>query len=347
MLNFMEDFLTYQVKNGDTLSSVSILFNIPAEEIKTFHNQHCLNTEKLWFDNLLGIKTLIIPANYKSPAEAAEEKNRSRPYKIFSPFFLFNSYHVEETIEKIDEPVQLFSYEADFIFKNNENGRHIISWHRKNMNFNREKPDSKMDSLAIESMDILFPISFLLTENGQIQEIKQHAELLKKFEKERRNLEDFYVGEVTRIYLDKMRKVVQNKELLLSRLCSTLFIQVMFPDLIWFWKEDSWKMKWILLPNSFPINFHFSPQQDHSDSENIFTTFSGKTDDFVSLRDLLMGRRTENIEKTESIDAEIELRYETSKLQKQMKSIEAVLQIHFEDEKYLLHSIKIKHRQNV
>ncbi len=36
MLNFMEDFLTYQVKNGDTLSSVSILFNIPAEEIKTF-----------------------------------------------------------------------------------------------------------------------------------------------------------------------------------------------------------------------------------------------------------------------------------------------------------------------
>ena len=63
-----ENILIYEVKSGDTLDKISVKIGMTGDQLKDFHNSHCEKMEKLWFNNLVGVRQIIIPKQYKSKA---------------------------------------------------------------------------------------------------------------------------------------------------------------------------------------------------------------------------------------------------------------------------------------
>ncbi|MDR2238724.1 MAG: LysM peptidoglycan-binding domain-containing protein [Chryseobacterium sp.] len=69
-------FIKYQVKPKDSLSSIALRMNMSVYDLKEFHNQHCGKMDKLWFENLTGVKFILIPVSYVS-------QNNKQPEKYF------------------------------------------------------------------------------------------------------------------------------------------------------------------------------------------------------------------------------------------------------------------------
>lgn len=69
-----ENILLYHVKPGDTLDKIGNKIGMTGDQLKDFHNAHCIKMDRLWFNNLVGVKQVIIPKEYKSPEQLKTER---------------------------------------------------------------------------------------------------------------------------------------------------------------------------------------------------------------------------------------------------------------------------------
>lgn len=85
----MEDLFTiYEVKSEDTPAKIGQRFGMSEDDLRDFHNENCEKMGLMWFNSFVGIDKIVIPKNYKSPAEIKEELKAALP----KPFFLEDFY---------------------------------------------------------------------------------------------------------------------------------------------------------------------------------------------------------------------------------------------------------------
>ena len=344
LINNMNDLLEiYEVKPSDTLSKIGSGIGMTGDEVRDFHNANCEQHGMMYFNSLIGIEKIILPKNYKSAAQIKKENSNAVPARILSPEFYAETYDAVESYESDFENRLEISYSIDIqLTKIEENHvkSFVASVHCYNFKKNGQKPDDKMSELSIACAETIAPINFIISEEGTISGIFEFEKLLKTFEEKRKDLEDFYIGEVSQKYMDNFAESLSNKEYFEKQLRSTLLYQVLFPKMTWFHKYDVWKDEFYLVKNSFPLNCIFKAEFIHLDEEQIQTDIKGEIEDRISLQELLKGRKFGE-EPEEPVVGVVEIKYSTQKKTKQLLAAEAGIALLHEGEIYRKQKIKL------
>ena len=344
LINNMNDLLEiYEVKPSDTLSKIGSGIGMTGDEVRDFHNANCEQHGMMYFNSLIGIEKIILPKNYKSAAQIKMENSNAVPARILSPEFYAETYDAVESYESDFENRLEISYSIDIqLTKIEENHvkSFVASVHCYNFKKNGQKPDDKMSELSIACAETIAPINFIISEEGTIFGIFEFEKLLKTFEEKRKDLEDFYIGEVSQKYMDKFAESLSNKEYFEKQLRSTLLYQVLFPKMTWFHKYDVWKDEFYLVKNSFPLNCIFKAEFIHLDEEQIQTDIKGEIEDKISLQELLKGRKFGE-EPEEPVVGVVEIKYTTQKKAKQLLQVEAGIALMHQGEIYRKHKIAV------
>lgn len=338
------DFIKHKVRPDDNLSSIAARINISEKDLKEFHNQNCGKMDKLFVTNLKGIEFILIPIHFISEEEKKTEQQQLLPPTYYFLKFHFDTYSVEENFEQSESENLKFNYKIDINIRE-EKENIIAETHIKDVTKNNEILDNKISSLALKCMESLYPIYYKISLNGNIESFFKHQSLIKKFKAKRNDIEDFFVGDISKKYLDTFEENISDETYFFRQMQSNILYQILFPNLEWLHKKSSWKEKFYIQINSFPLEFSFQTEQLFEDSEFVETTVKGTFLENCSLREFLKGNRIEN-EKEDfenSINAEIQIKYFTHKTTKQLHEIKSTVNIWYQNELFQKHQLQITH----
>lgn len=338
-----QNILLYEVQPGDTLGKIGKTIGMTGDQLKDFHNSHCGKMDKVWFDNLFGIKQIIIPKDYKSPEQLQKERATELPPLYLTEDFYADRYFVKETFSDFSGNILEIDYQLDIHLKTSqETGISDYIAHVRCYDFrkNRNHPDDKISEISLACMESISPINFTFASKGKISGIFEFEKLKQRFQEKRPDLETFFVGEVYKAYLDKFERNLGNLEYILKQFSSTLLCQLMFPKMAWFHKTGNWPEDFYFIQNSFPVKCRMSAEYHHTEPETVETLLKGYIEEPFSIREVLRGVRfTEEPE--EEADGEIEFRYRTDKKIKKMLQAEASVILKNEDELYRKQTLKL------
>lgn len=190
-------------------------------------------------------------------------------------------------------------------------------------------------------MKSLYPISFQFSDNGIIDSCFEHQKVVEKFKSKRNDIEDFYIGEISKKYLDTFAQNISDGDYFLQQIQSNWMYQIIFPNLKWLHHKSFWKEKFIIYKNSFPIEFEFKNENQYEDIYRTQTILTGKILENYSLRELLKGIQIEDEDPENFIEAEIEIRYFTDRISQQLMEVKFSVSIWFQNELFQKHNIHI------
>ncbi|GEN77524.1 hypothetical protein [Chryseobacterium hagamense] len=338
-----ENILLYQVKPGDTLDKIGGTIGMTGNQLKDFHNVHCGKMERLWFNNLVGIKQIIIPKEYKSPEQIRKEKETALPPSSITREFYATGYTVKESFSDGSGTSLEIEYKIDVSFKKKQDldgPGEIVDVKCYDFKKNGTTPDDKISEISLACMESISPVPFTIPSPGKISGIFEFEKLKQRFQEKRPDLENFFIGEVYQAYLDKFQANLGNREYILKQFSSTLLYQLMFPKMEWFHKTGNWQEDFCFVQHSFPVKCRMNAEYHHTEPETAETVLRGYIEEPLSIQEILRGVRfTEEPEKP--ADGEIEFRYRTDKKTKKMLQAEASVILNSEDELYRKQTIKL------
>lgn len=338
------NFLEYRVRNSDTLKTVASRLGMTGEELKLFHNAHCQKMDKIWFDNLNGVQYIIVPIDFKTEKQKEEEKKNTLPPTQLPDSFFAKTYAVHETFESPFEAPVNIDYTIDLNVRKDKNkNHHVLSYRQKDFKSNGNIPDDKVSSLSIACMASIMPLDFILGSHGRITGFEDHKKITETFITQRKELEDFFTGEITRSYMDTFEKNIAEEQFFLQQFQSTLLFQTVFPTMDWFHKKSSWTESFYFLQNSFPVQCQMEIQQENKDNDFMVTVIRGNIAEHYSLQELITGIKHNEISE-ESVLGEFIIEYITHKKNKNL--IQACSSVMLWREKTLIqkHNITINTR---
>jgi len=218
---------------GDTLENIAekIRLENPVY-LKEFHNQHCLKDDSI-VDHLVPGKKLLLPDFAK--IKAYNDKNDA-PFKSpeLNPKIVFDPIGFDEKFKiKIKESSNTdgktvenrFSYIASLQWIKNEFDEHLFHFTKDQFS---NQNNTKMESLAIESMKSLYPIEVFVTPKGQILRTGITREVLKNFNQIKAKLLDFFPDKYAKIYLEEFEYVVLNPDVFDQKIKEDWFLKNYF-----------------------------------------------------------------------------------------------------------------------
>lgn len=283
------DFLQYQVRNGDTLTSIASRLGMTGEELKLFHNSCCKSMDKVWLENLNDVESIFVPIHFKTETEKEQERKNSLPAQ-FSDSFLAKTYAVNETFETpFESPVSIDYIIELNLHKERNTARHILSYSQNDFKSNGNTPDDKVSSLSIACMKSIMPFEFVIDEQGKITGFADHKKITDTFSKQRKELEDFYIGEVSQNFMDVFERSIQDESFFLQQLKSTLLFQTLFPKIDWFQRKKNWTEPFYFLQNSFPVQCELNIEQSNDDDDSVLTILNGKITELCTSQEISRG----------------------------------------------------------
>lgn len=338
-----QNILLYEVQPGDTLGKIGKTIGMTGDQLKDFHNSHCGKMDKVWFDNLFGIKQIIIPKDYKSPEQLQKERAKELPPLYLTEDFYADRYFVRETFSDFSGNTIEIEYKADINFKEKQEtnvATYTAEVRCYDFRKNGYHPDDKVSEISLACMESIYPISFTIPFQGKISGISDFEKLKQRFQEKRSGLEAFFIGEIYKAYLDKFQANLGNQEYILKQFSSTLLYQLMFPKMEWFHKTGNWPENFYFIQNSFPVKCRMNAEYYHTEPETAETLLTGYIEEPFSIQEVLRGVRfTEEPE--EQTEGEIKFRYCTDKKTKKMLQAEASVILKNEDELYRKQTLKL------
>lgn len=337
------NILLYDIQTGDTLDTIGGKIGMTGEQLKDFHNMHCGRMERLWFNNLVGVRQIIIPKEYSNPEQLLEEREKERPSSSITRDFYASTYSVEESFSEVSNSDLKIEYKIDVAFKKKQDNSfpyEIVDVRPYGFTKNGVMPDDKMSSISMASIESISPISFTVGFQGKISGFFEFKNLKQKFDEKRKDLEDFYSGEIYKAYLDKFSANLEKEAYTLQLFSSSLLYQLLFPRMEWFHKTGSWTEQLYFLPNSMLLKCSMQATYNHEGTEIVETQLKGQLRDMFSLQEILRGTSFDD-HSEELADGQIELLYTTDKRTKKLMYAEASVTFRKDNEIFRKHTLKL------
>ncbi|MCD0480178.1 hypothetical protein LPB90_17210 [Chryseobacterium sp. LC2016-29] len=218
---------------GDTLENIAEKIGLEnSVYLKEFHNQYCLK-EDFIDDDLIPGKKLLLPDFTK--IKAYNDKNDA-PFKSLelNPKIVFNPIGFNEKFKiaikessyaggKVVE--NQFSYIASLQWIKNELGEHLFHFTKDQFSNQNE---TKMESLAIESIRPLYPIEVFVNAKGEILRVALKKEILNNFNQIKEKLLDLFPDKYAKIYLEEFEYTVLNAHVFDEKMKEDWFLKNYF-----------------------------------------------------------------------------------------------------------------------
>jgi hypothetical protein len=338
---------TYQVKEGDSLESVAVQLGISAEALKRYHNTYC-DLKNLIGIDLRGVHEVMIPPREKI-TELKEDQRQitlssNLPSFYLTEGFYASSYEATERFEQQDEEDLTIDYSVSVKLREMADKGFLAEVKTSGFKKNGQSSDDKISMLSLACMESISPIVFIVPAQGKIKGFYEHNALIKKFENKRPDLEDFFIGDISKAYFDRFHKSIANENYLMRQFRSELLYQVLFPEMDCFRRKKEWEDSFYVAPNSFPVKCRFHTEYNFENPDEVEIIISGKIEDVCSLQELLRGVKFEELPE-DKVTGEIELHYTTHKETKQLKKIEANIILLHQGELYRKHDLILRAKE--
>jgi hypothetical protein len=226
---------TYKIRKGDTLESVAHELGIAARELRRYHNIHCSIPDLIEADFKSHLELLILaPENSDFTVNKnIENKTIKVSFKndYTLPFLLRGvdkNYKVHYTtefgdqIDTIDIEVRVKWLAVD------KNKFQLFEVNKTAIHINDEAPDTMMDELGAKTAEIIYPLKIVVDGSGKWVDVYNYNEIVSRWEDTKREILDYYEGEVTNAYIEHTEYALESSKTLLASLSSDYFLRAFF-----------------------------------------------------------------------------------------------------------------------
>lgn len=228
--------LTYKVRKGDTLQSVADQLGIDSQELRRYHNIYCPLPDLIEADFKSYLKFVIL-ASEETKAKVKEEILKKSKKVVFG-----SDYKIPFLAEKVTENYKVkYTIEVDSVVNETEmtigvkwlatdkNKYHLFEINReKAMSVNGSPPASMINELGAKSAEVLYPLKIVVDEFGEWIDIYNYDEIETRWEIIKKEVLDYYEGELTQAYIDSIERTLKNSDTLLKSLRSDYFLRTFF-----------------------------------------------------------------------------------------------------------------------
>jgi len=218
---------------GDTFENIAekIRLENPVY-LKEFHNQHCLQ-EDFIVDDLVPGKKLLLPdfvriKAYNDKNDAPFKSPELNPKIVFNPIGFSEKFKtaIKESSNTEGKTIERnFSYIASLQWIKNEFNEHVFHFTKDKFS---NQNDTKMESLAIESMKSLYPIEVFVNAKGEILRTGITRQTLNNFKQIKEKLLDFFPDKYAETYLEEFEYVVLNPDVFDQKMKEDWFLKNYF-----------------------------------------------------------------------------------------------------------------------
>lgn len=222
----MQKFNIHTVQKGESLKSISLLYNLDAGALKLFHNNHC-NVKDMILIELTGQKEIFLPRT------AVTDKNRLVKFGqanslIFQPENSFSRYGVTVTIENNDHKNEL-KYETSVRWLKKENKLHFFEIDRiSNLYLNEEEVNEIADLLAYKTSKVLYPLQISVDEQGKCNAVENFSVFKERWAAVKEEVYKEFEGETVDTYCEKIEKIIDEPDVISLYLKNDYFIRTLF-----------------------------------------------------------------------------------------------------------------------
>ena len=301
-----KDFITYTKRPGDTLKSLSFRLGMTGDELKAFHNAHCGKMKRIWFEDLHEIDSILVPIHIENKTQENRKREIGLLHTYFPKTFYTGEYVAVERFENASHDSFTIKYSITVDVQAKDKQTYVVEIHRKNFEKNGDISNDKISSLSLACMEAISPISFLMSE-GEIKGFHGHNDRILRFENERLNLEEVFIGDISRNYIQKFKENISDEAGFLQKMQSTLFFQTLFPKTHWFSNKNSWTESFYPLQNSLPQKYRLNMERNIEDQDFTETIIKGHIQE----------------EPEQIFTGEIVLKYQTDKTTNSLRHAEA------------------------
>lgn len=288
----MQKFNKHIIQNGETLDSIAAIYELPVDDLKFFHNNHCEVKDQI----------LILIRHQKElfvPRTAVEDRNKlvkfSHGNQIdFRPQNSSLSYGVIIKIENGEKQNEL-KYNISVRWLKFENKLHYFEIDRiSNLFINDEEVNEMADLLAYKTSKVLFPLTVSVDERGKLNNIENIFEYKKRWSIVKDEVYKEYEGDVVDRYCQKIEDTLQEPDALFIYLKNDYFLRTLFFGIYQKFNQDYQTeiMETFPIINNaiepnYKIKVEIDPVKDEYDLINI--SASGKLFDERSEYDFING----------------------------------------------------------
>lgn len=177
----------------------------------------------------------------------------------FHPENFVKEYMVKVVVQKADKKENILLYRVRTTWNKSINQGFFVKVETKDFLINYNEPSLLIELFAEECRQPLQKIDFELNEFGQIEAIKNHDEIIEKWERAKKEIALKFSGEVVEKYIKLQDAVIYEYDFLVTKLKKDLFLnQFFYPIYNHVFRE--FKLDVIEKSNLLGINYLFPMQ---------------------------------------------------------------------------------------
>lgn len=227
--------IIYYVKEGQSFADLCHEIQLENPEyLKDYHNQHCSLSERFDSDIVQGMK-LYIP----SSSEILELNKKIRDHnQSFYDFpakgkFLFDfklwegTYQITQTTYSDDTILAKYENKVRLDLEGIKNGYYHFLFSAFDFRKNEDISDSKVDTLAKMCIEVIYPIRYIINPEGKLIDIvltKKTEDIVSELD----SIKNFFPDQYSSDYIEKMKGIVREPEIVSQKFKNTLFNFFMF-----------------------------------------------------------------------------------------------------------------------
>jgi hypothetical protein len=288
-----EDYLTYEIKKGDTLLSVAMQLGIEPSMLREHHNRFCPSIKDLIeADFPYHLEFLILPPEQVKLTDDEKEKSRIKIHQGDSAFSLLltnpqinNTYGVLYTIENGDETTTIKQKIKVNWRGRSKNNFYFFEVDRIGPVYINDTPaDTMAEEIAEKAAAALYPLVVVVDDNGYWVDINNFNEIQERWQQTKKQIQKYYKGEQVEKYFSIYDRNLEDGDTLYLSLSKDWFlntffngIHVEYPSSLAIQKD----IVFSLMAKSDSLNYTVDQKvDDHFDIDNyIVLNIIGKLDD--------------------------------------------------------------------
>ncbi|MEO8239223.1 MAG: peptidoglycan-binding protein LysM [Flavobacterium sp.] len=238
---------TYKIEKGDTLDSVALKLGKDRDELRRYHNMHCIPDADVIPDDFprhlefLVLKPVKLQANGE-PEELPKQPVifSSKEYELpFAPANLHNKYLGMYVIENGDEKHTIKEEIGVKWLATDKNGYSFFEIKKlSKVYINDYEADLIADQLAEKIGHVFYPLTVIVNKKGKWIDIHNYDQIQERWEKIKTEILQEYEGELIEECLAIYDLQIANKSAIINALSSDWFIRAFFNGINIEYKED-------------------------------------------------------------------------------------------------------------
>ena len=291
-----KDYIVYKIKTGDSLKSLAERIGLNNyKQLQGFHNTICPKSEQLKSFEITKGNTLYVPDLKEVISlnnQIKKDKTNQSPFKPFKLKLdnLIASYNV--TIDKtvttgVVEKTNKITYKLDLNYLINKDNLRILRVAKSKFYINKNKPQSKIQRLALLCSKAYYPMDLILNKHGNIVGIYNMSEIKKRWLDTKNSLEANFNGDYAEKYINNVnKKLLESNQLEKAIISDPVLNTILLP---YQRLNKTSKTVFNISYYKYQINLKVTQEVERNDTKNNAMTIlqNGIVEDTRSYKDLL------------------------------------------------------------